>query len=481
MAAGDDHSTLLCVLCSAGAGLGAGFFGCVLSWANHVKLRNDGKHTTCSRYVAIFGVIGSTVFGLGSLAGLYFGPVTLVVVIRAGTLLPANAFFSQLFGFRPLTRDDLLGTLVTVSGVVCFSLFGGAPPQSPTESEYMEMLGSTGAKICNFILLGILVISGFIVFANKGGKGRMKGAHTMFVIAVANVSGCSSAFMDVAAKGWSAALDTGGIDHAWNSLTFWVCFIANCIFLLSMRISMIYGCKRCDVLLFVPVSTVSNILYSVLAGMVVMKEYRQVVSWPGLLSASFVVLGGVVMLVSGPARSDDHEGESPPSHHWYTESEEEEEAVHQEELASAARPLRRVSTGAATEEFASLDADMDVSGDSEDEEEPSQDDLLSTDSQDSGEFWNRAGLFGHAFRAKGQELVSMNQQHREAARIRQRWCLVKQNLHRLVGEAAGSLVHHRSTRSRTGRVRTQNSGGSLGGQGVAAAPSSGGDVEDPPG
>merc|ERR1740123_1155660 len=168
--------------------------------------------------------------------------------------------------------------------------------------------------ICNLVLFAIFMMSVFVVVVARGGQ---QSANTHLAIAVANVSGCSSAFMDVAAKGWTAVLDTGGLDGALVSLTFWVAFLINAAFLTAMRVSMIYGCKRCDVLLFVPLSTVSNIFYSVLAGMVVMKEYQQVVSWPGLLAASVSVLGGVVMLVSGPARRDDDE-RPPPTKHWYS-------------------------------------------------------------------------------------------------------------------------------------------------------------------
>ena len=49
----------------------------------------------CSIEKCPLGVAGSTIFGVLSLVGLAFGPVALVVVVRAGATLPANAFFSQ--------------------------------------------------------------------------------------------------------------------------------------------------------------------------------------------------------------------------------------------------------------------------------------------------------------------------------------------------------------------------------------------------
>lgn len=407
----NDLSILLCILCSSGAGLGAGFFGCILSWANHEKRRNLGQHTSCSQCVAIFGVVGSTIFGVGSLAGLYFGPVVLVVVIRAGTLLPANAVFSQIFGFRPLTRDDLLGTLVTVSGVVCFSLFSGTPPPAPKEDEYLVALFSCGAMICNSVLLVIFLGSLAVALTDQGAGGSIKMA-----IAVANVSGCSSAFMDLAAKGWSAVLDSGGVNHAWTSLLFWGALLINIVFLLAMRVSMIYGCKRCDILLFVPLSTVSNIFYSVLAGMAVLKEYKQVISWPGLLAASVSVLGGVVMLVSGPARSDDDE---------YPGGEEEHSDIEE----SALVPL---------------------APESDFQEGPSS----SRSDRSTESTLMPGGFLGSFFRTKGQELVYMNHSHWEAARIRQRWQKWKQHLRERVGET--HFRHKRKVSKRLSRVSPQN-------------------------
>lgn len=161
------------------------------------------------------------------------------------------------------------------------------------------MMTSTSAWVCNITLLSIFLISLGVLLATRGGSGH----RFKLVISVTNVGGVSSAFMDLAAKGWSAALEHG-IDAAMVMPLFWLSLTANVLFLISMRASMIYGCKRCDVLLFVPLNTVLNILYSVLAGMVVMQEWKQVISWAGLLGASTSVLGGVVMLVSGPARKD---------------------------------------------------------------------------------------------------------------------------------------------------------------------------------
>jgi hypothetical protein len=69
-----------------------------------------------------------------------------------------------------------------------------------------------------------------------------------------------------------------------------------------MRVGTIIGCNRCDVLLFVPLNTVMNIFVSVATGLVVLQEWRGVTSWVGLTSASLSMLGGIVMLVAGPAQ-----------------------------------------------------------------------------------------------------------------------------------------------------------------------------------
>ncbi|CAJ1357100.1 unnamed protein product [Effrenium voratum] len=96
------------------------------------------------------------------------------------------------------------------------------------------------------------------------------------VLAVCIVTSCSSAEMDVAAKGWAAALKLGPP-------------------LVGMRVGTIIGCHRCDVLLFIPISTVLNIFVSVATGLVVLEEWQQVDSWTGLASSSLTVLGGIIM------------------------------------------------------------------------------------------------------------------------------------------------------------------------------------------
>merc|ERR1719464_1213153 len=61
------------------------------------------------RYLKKLATLGSFVFSLFSLIPLAAGaPINIVNVVRAGSLLPANAVFSQCFGLRPLVRDDYI-------------------------------------------------------------------------------------------------------------------------------------------------------------------------------------------------------------------------------------------------------------------------------------------------------------------------------------------------------------------------------------
>ena len=88
------------------------------------------------------------------------------------------------------------------------------------------------------------------------------------------VTSCSSAEMDVAAKGWAAALKQGP-GAALQSGLFWVSVVVNVIFLVAMRAGTIIGCHRCDVLLFIPFSTVLNIFISVATGLVVQQPQEE--------------------------------------------------------------------------------------------------------------------------------------------------------------------------------------------------------------
>ncbi|CAE8645116.1 unnamed protein product, partial [Polarella glacialis] len=134
------------------AGIGVGFFGCLLSSADKQRKLNGGQHSATSFWRFRIGAVGSTIFGVMSLIGLSYGPVALVVVVRAGATLPANAFFSQVFDLRPLLREDLLGMLVTLSGVVCFAIFQGKPPAEVTETRFLYFMTSTPAIVWNALM-----------------------------------------------------------------------------------------------------------------------------------------------------------------------------------------------------------------------------------------------------------------------------------------------------------------------------------------
>ncbi|CAE7218643.1 unnamed protein product [Symbiodinium pilosum] len=336
------------------AGIGVGFFSCLLSSADKQRQENSGKHTDRSRIQCVLGAIGSTIFGILSLVGLAYGPVALVVVVRAGATLPANALFSQVFQIRPLTSSDALGTLVTLSGVVCFTLFQGDPGPEVTAQVFLRFIESPAAiAVAGALFLALLLSvmymlrerlrarscllrrrhrSGKWPIYRKSEKRFMRSVGTpevqevssddsadaasqsqrslrlcrqeiLEVLAVCTVTSTSSAAMDVAAKGWAAPLKKG---PAWalQSELFWISVIFNLIFLVGMRTGTIIGCHRCDVLLFIPCSTVMNIFVSVATGLVVLEEWKEVKSWVGLASSSLTVLGGIIMLVTGPAEGN---------------------------------------------------------------------------------------------------------------------------------------------------------------------------------
>lgn len=308
----------LCLVTSALAGIGAGLFSCVLSAADKQKRENGGKATRQSRCLMTVGIIGSTTFGIASIAGLFFGPITLVTIIRAGTTLPANAFFSQVFSIRPLIKDDYVGTLACVCGVVCFVCYQGPPDRPPSAVEFWQYFSRPWSIAWNCLLMLFLASASVIVFVIdmlRPPEASQFAAAVFKTSAVGVVIACASSYMDVAIKGWSAAVhhdDVSGFNDT-NFPTealFWVAFVVNVIFLTVMRVGTIYGCAKCDVLLFVPINQVLNVFLSVATGMVVLDEGRNIYSWIGLVFATISVFGGILMLVHGPAEASD----KPVSH-----------------------------------------------------------------------------------------------------------------------------------------------------------------------
>jgi len=106
--------------------------------------------------------------------------------------------------------------------------------------------------------------------------------------------------MDLSTKAWSAALRDGFDVASRNPIT-WLAILANLALYLLMRSGMIYGCRRCDVLAFVPLHTTFNIFMSVLTGMTSLQEYETVTSWLGLCCTTMSILCGIFMLICGPA------------------------------------------------------------------------------------------------------------------------------------------------------------------------------------
>jgi len=305
-----QFNLVLCVVSSAVAGIGIGLFGCLLSAADHMKRRNSGVHTSIGRTFQICGICGSIVFGLASLVGLIFGSVSLATVVRAGSTLPSNAIFSQLLGLRPLVRDDVLGTLVTISGIVSFTIFQGWAFYQHSREECLLRISSPGSLIwlC-FLVISQAVSVGWLCLHSCPPRDRSEDAASARRRAVATtmICSCSSAFMDLAAKGWSSFKVHGdlgnlrGMSLGFSSPVFWVALSLNVIFLVILRWGTIYGCRKCDVLIFVPLNTTANIIISVASGMICLAEYTSVKSWPGLVAAGLSMLTGIFMLVTGPA------------------------------------------------------------------------------------------------------------------------------------------------------------------------------------
>lgn len=294
---GGTFSATMCIVSSALAGLGIGFFSCLLSSADHKRAANDGEHTKYSKRRHTIGVVGSTIFGVFSLVGLIFGSVSLAVVVRASSALPANAVFSQVFHLRPLVRDDILGTLVTISGIVCFTLFQGAEVYHHSVAEFEERLCRVASVV--WLVVVNLLLMAVLVWLRLHPVDRSLAESPARAFAVATVSACASAFMDLATKAWSAVLKSGVASTPGSGL-FWVALVINVAFLLVMRSSMIYGSRCCDVLVFVPLNTIGNILFSVATGMFCLQEADGVTSWTGLVFAAVSIISGVLMLVSGP-------------------------------------------------------------------------------------------------------------------------------------------------------------------------------------
>jgi hypothetical protein len=202
---------------------------------------------------------------------------------------------------RPLVRDDLLGTLVTISGVVCFTIFQGEPRSSYDSTEFSR-LAAAPVSLAWLTVMGTLLVTSMVwlrlcpVSREDASKQRQRWK----TLAVTQVCACSSAFMDLATKAWSAVL-RDGVNIAARSPLFWLAVAANLSLYLVMRSGMIYGCRHCDVLTFVPLHMVFNIFMSVLTGMTSLQEYETVTSWPGLSCTTVSILSGIFMLISGPA------------------------------------------------------------------------------------------------------------------------------------------------------------------------------------
>jgi len=299
---GGVAGTLVCILSSAAAGVGIGLFCCVVSLANKLQTRNGGVHTRCSRRVHVLGIVGHVVCGLASLFGVVTGSVSLATVVRSGCTLPANAFFSQVFRLRPLVRDDILGALITICGVVCFTTFQGEVQASHGAVELLSQMVALPSIVWLVLLCTTLIISLCWLRLRPVsliGELYCHRRHPRRALVTTLVCACSSAFMDLSTKVWSASFsdESGKGSRHW---TLWPAIVINIALYLVMRWGIVYGCRHCDVLVFMPFHTTVSILTSMITGMVVLQEYRAVSSWPGLGATVVSMLIGIIMLVTGP-------------------------------------------------------------------------------------------------------------------------------------------------------------------------------------
>jgi len=305
---GQYGTQLISVVSPMVGGVGVGFFGCLLSYQKHVK-NSLGKHTVRTRCLQAVATIGSFTFSLFSLLPLVLGaPVNVVNVVRAGSLLPSNAIFSQLLGLRPLHRDDYVGTLVTISSVTCFILFVGPPGPERTQEEYLSQITRPAPVIFNIVLLTLFFGSAGCLLA--GWRSHRRLPSSVITWAVSVVISCSIAAMDIATKGWAAAIHSQAHPGGWfESVVFWACFLTQACFFVVGKWGMIYGCSHCDVLVFVPLNIVLNIFFAVAAGFIVLGEASQVPSaknWFGLTASWLCVVAGIFMLVTGPVPEEYH-------------------------------------------------------------------------------------------------------------------------------------------------------------------------------
>ncbi|CAE8633446.1 unnamed protein product, partial [Polarella glacialis] len=81
-----------------------------------------------------------------------------------GKILRRSRVGPPVFDLRPLLREDLLGMLVTLSGVVCFAIFQGKPPAEVTETRFLYFMTSTPAIVWN-ALMGLCLFLAVIYMA----------------------------------------------------------------------------------------------------------------------------------------------------------------------------------------------------------------------------------------------------------------------------------------------------------------------------
>lgn len=327
------YGDALCLTFAFLAGFVQGFLGCLLAWVAKRKVAyvgEDGESTAIPAWLHqlnVAGVVASaTLPGILSIGALAFGAISMVVVVRSSSILVFNVVFTRAFGLGSVKKNDAVGTALCVLGVV--ALYKVAPTdRTVTDLDYVFLLTTPVAISWNTTLVVVCASSALAVWASErrrqatigatsaadGGSsasdrvgkrkamanaGRNRFARAAFVSVVVATA---SAAMDLSAKGYTGSI--GNTASAFlGSAIFWISLMVFAVSAVVMRGYYVYGCKACDVLVFIPLNTMLTILMSAATGFAVMEEWRTVEDWDAFFASYLVIFLGVYLLCTKEAR-----------------------------------------------------------------------------------------------------------------------------------------------------------------------------------
>mmetsp|Transcript_5067 Transcript_5067/g.13916 ORF Transcript_5067/g.13916 Transcript_5067/m.13916 type:complete len:676 (+) Transcript_5067:156-2183(+) len=314
------------------AGFFQGFLGCLLAWIAKQKneaasrrvdeeVGDDGARkppepTWLDRLNVAGVILSATVPGVLSIAALAFGAISMVVVVRSSSILVFNVLFTRAFGLGTVKQNDGVGTALCVLGIV--ALFKTAPTdRSVTDEDFLFLLSRPISVVWMSVLGAACVLSlggAFLLHRDAAGGSahrqlsrRQLAAHNhrrgkLLAGLVSLGVAASSAWMDLSAKGYTGAIANTRDDVFWSSGIFWLSLLVFIASAIVMRGSYVYGCKACDLLVFIPLNTMLIIFISAATGFFVMEEWRTVESWDVFCASYLVIFLGINLLVSKEAR-----------------------------------------------------------------------------------------------------------------------------------------------------------------------------------